>query len=467
MKNRLLTWSILLISALALLSCEELENIKIKEVVEPNTLAPLSSTNVVLESANAAQTAITFSWSSPDYGFKAGPLYALEMDIAGNDFADPFKLVETRNLTAAVKVSDLNTAMLALGQTPNEVSIMEFRVVSQVNNNVDIIYSNTREASITPYATSFPPIWGMGAALKGWGPWPDNAVEWQSSEFRKYETIAYFTSGETFRWFAQLGWDGTSYNYPFFTTVSEVFENALDGDSNLKVVGTTGWYRVGVDLNTKTVTAEAVDEPVMYITGAGIGGWDQPGTGASVKMTYLKPGVFEAEANFISGETFRFFAQANWSPTSYNYPYFESVDPLFENAEDGDLNFKYIGETGTQKVTVDINAKTVTVGDPPLPVLYITGDDFGWGWDAEQYVEMTYTSGTGNFTASVTLTNGNLFRFFPQTNWSPSYTFDYFTTVDPDLENQGAGTDQNFKYIGTTGTRTITVNLTTKVVSLD
>jgi hypothetical protein len=80
---------------------------------------------------------------------------------------------------------------------------------------------------------------------------------------------------------------------------------------------------------------------------------------------------------------------------------------------------------------------------------------------------MTYYVGNGTFTATVDLTNNALFRFFPQKGWDPSYNYSYFSTVDSDLENQGAATDQNFRYIGTTGSRTITVNLETKVVTLD
>lgn len=452
----------------AITSCEdELPTATLTSDVVANELQSIPGSNFVLMMEDAAEDFETFEWTATDYGFDASVTYTVQIDVEGNNFESPFELGSVQVLSSTFTVAKINESLLALGLAPESQADVEIRVVSTVNSNVEPVYSNSQTITVTPYATSFPPIWGMGGALKGWGPWPDNAVEWQSSEFKKYETIAYFTSGEAFRWFAQLGWDGTSYNYPYFTSVSSVFENANDGDLNLRVVAATGWYRVNVDLVAKTVTAEAVEEPVMYITGAGIGGWDQPGSGASVKMTYIKPGVFEAETNFIAGETFRFFAQANWSPTSYNYPYFESVDPLFENANDGDLNFRYLGETGIQKITVDINAKTVTVGDPPMPVLFITGDDFGWGWNTGQYVEMTYNSGNDNFTATVTLTNGNLFRFFPQTDWSPSYTFDYFTSVDTDLENQGAGTDQNFRYIGTTGSRTITVNLTTKAVTLD
>ncbi len=467
MKNRFLTWFILLIGFFGMFACKELETVRIKEVIEPNTLSALSETDLVLVMENADETALTLSWSAPDYGFDAGVLYKVEMDVVGNDFAAPFELLETRMLTASVNVADLNEVMLALGRTPLEASEMEFRIISVVDNDVAPVFSNTQEATITPYPTSFPPIWGMGAGLKGWGPWPANAVEWQSSEFKKYETIAYFSNGEAFRWFEQLDWNPISYNYPYFTSVSPVFENANDGDSNLRVVGSTGWYRVAVDLLAKTVTAEAVDEPVMYMTGAGIGGWDQPGTGVSVKMTYIKPGVFEATANFVKDGAFRFFAQANWGPTSYNFPYFESVDPLFVNANDGDSNLQYVGETGSQKITVDINKKTVTVGDPPVPVLFMMGAALnGWGPWPSAAVDMTYKGGDV-FEATATFTNGEAFRFFAQPDWGPtSYNYPYFTTVDSDFENAGDG-DSNLKYIGSTGSRTVTVNLATKVVTLD
>ncbi len=466
MKNRFLTWLILLIGFFGMFACEELETVRIKEVIEPNTLSALNETDLVLVLEDADETALTFSWSAPDYGFKAGPLYTVEMDVIGNDFAAPFELLQTRTLTASISVTDLNDAMLALGRTPLEASEMEFRVISVVDNDVAPVVSNAQEATITPYPTSFPPIWGMGAALKGWGPWPANAVEWQSSEFKKYETIAYFTNGETFRWFEQLDWGPVSYNYEYFTSVSEVFENANDEDKNLRVVSATGWYKVNVNLTAKTVTAEAVAEPVLYMMGGALNGWG-PWPDAAVKMTYIKPGVFEATATF-SNDIFRFFAQADWGPTSYSYTYFESVDENFElNGGDSDNNFRYVGTPGVQKITVDLNEKTVTLGDPPLPVLFITGDDFGWGWNDGQYVQMTYNVGNGTFTATVNLTNNALFRFFPQKGWDPSYNYSYFTTVDSDLENQGAATDQNFRYIGTTGSRTITVNLTTKVVTLD
>jgi hypothetical protein len=78
-------------------------------------------------------------------------------------------------------------------------------------------------------------------------------------------------------------------------------------------------------------------------------------------MTYTTAGTYQATANFINGEAFRFFAQANWGPTSYNYPFFTTVDSDFENANDGDSNLKYIGTTGSRTVTVNLATSAVTL----------------------------------------------------------------------------------------------------------
>ncbi|MEX2234040.1 MAG: SusE domain-containing protein [Cyclobacteriaceae bacterium] len=450
--------------ALAFLSCEDdTEKAILKSNVAPNQLQSPSSTSYVLTLDGKDNTLETFEWTAPDFGFPASVSYELQIDRASNNFSDPVEVFSTNSKTADVKVGAFNDFLLGLGLSPEEAADIDIRVVSTISDKVSPVISNKQTITVTPYATSFPPIYGMGAGLKGWGPWPDNAVEWQSSEFKKYETIAYFTNGQAFRFFAQLDWGPTSYNYPFFSSVDPVFENANDGDSNLKVAGATGWYRVNVDLAGKTVTALAVDEPELYMVGAAVGGWDQ---NLAVKMTYLKPGVFEGSANFIH-ETFRFFAQHDWGPTSYNYPYFTSVDPIFENANDGDSNLRYIGTPGTQKITVDLINKTVTLGDPPDPELYMTGAALnGWSWDEGIYISMTYV-GADQFEATTTFTSGETFRFFAQTDWSPtSYNYPYFTTVDSDFANASDG-DSNFRYVGTTGSRTIHVNMATKAITLD
>jgi len=98
----------------------------------------------------------------------------------------------------------------------------------------------------------------------------------------------------------------------------------------------------------------------LYMTGAAVGDWSWE-AGVYIELTKLDDGIFEATAEFTQDETFRFFAQPDWGPRSFNYPYFDNVDPLFENAEDGDSNFKFVGETGSFKVTVDFTTSTVSM----------------------------------------------------------------------------------------------------------
>lgn len=416
-----------------------------------------SPASVVLASATAAETATTLTWTTAFNGFGAVKTYELQYAKGGTDFADAVSETVT-SFTKSYTHEELNDLALGYGTAPDTEGTIEFRIRA-TNELGTELFSNTATVTVTPYATSFPPLYAMGNALKGWGPWPDNAVELVSTEFKKYETFAYFTNGNAFRFFEQLDWGPDSYNYPFFATVDPLFENANDGDSNFKFVGATGWYEVNVDLIAKTVTAVETDEPVLYMTGAALNGWnwDNP-----IKMTYIKPGVFQATTDF-SNETFRFFAQADWGPVSYNYPYFESVDLDFENANDGDSNLRYIGTPGSRKITVNLIDKTVILGDPTTS-LYMTGAALnGWNWDNP--VEMTMIT-PGIFEATATFTSGEAFRFFAQADWGPtSFNYPHFVTVDADFENASDG-DSNLKFVGTTGTYKITVNLITKVVSL-
>jgi starch-binding outer membrane protein SusE/F len=417
-----------------------------------------SSTEVVLTKAQADETAVTLNWTQAFKGFDAVKSYQLQYAKGGTDFANAVTVPVTI-FSQEFKQKQLNDLALGYGIVPGTEGTIDFRVIARNELDEEVV-SNIATVTVTPYATTFPPLYGMGEALKGWGPWPGNAVELTGIDYKKYETYAYFNNGKAFRFFEQLDWGPTSYNYPYFTTVDPLFENANDGDSNLKFVGTSGWYKVTVDLVGKTVDMEAADEPQLYMTGNALNGWSWD-PGKPVKMTFVRPGVFTATADF-SVESFRFFAQADWEPTSYNYPYFESVDGIFENANDGDSNLKYIGEPGSRTVVVDLNSKTVAV--LPSVTLYATGAALnGWNWDNE----VVFTSTTpGVYTATATLHKGETFRFFAQDDWGPkSYNYPYFKSVNNNFENAEDG-DKNLRFIGETGEYKITVDLAARTVAL-
>jgi starch-binding outer membrane protein SusE/F len=315
-----------------------------------------SSTSVVTTAQNKDNVGLTLNWSPGFKGYEGSRAYQLQYAKGGTAFASTVN-IDLTNINRSFTNFELNNiSALAYGVPAGTSGLIDFRVKA-TNGSGSVIFSNTVTVGVTPYETVFPSIYGMGAGLNGWGPWPDNAAEAVGTAFQVFEMKAIITNGEAFRFFAQADWGPNSYNYPFFTTVDSKFENANDNDKNFRFVGTTGWYKVVVNLNTKVVTAVATTEPTLYMMGAALNGWG-PWNDKEVKMTYKKPGVFEANPTF-SVETFRFFAQGDWGPTSYNYPFFATVDPKFENANDNDKNFKYIGTAGPYRIRVDLNKKTI------------------------------------------------------------------------------------------------------------
>lgn len=350
-------------------SCEREKEAFISADIKPMTLAAFTPTTLAYELENAADAFPKISWQATDWGFAAAVTYDVQVAVKGTNFAKPTTLATTTAMEVSLKVGDVNKKLLDDEYEPGATVTLELRVKGSVSPNAAPVYSEVREFTITPYATSFPPIYMVGAALGAWD-WTKQ-VEVASNAPNNYTTVAYFIKDGAFRFFKQQDWNPTSWNFPFFDggSVSPLFVNAADGDSNLKFVGETGYYTIVVNLKTKTITMEPYDVKLtkMFMTGAAVGGWNW--TTDYVEMTWKSHQVWEATTDFIKGETFRFFAQADWSPTSYNYPYFtapNSVTPLFSNAEDGDKNFRMVGETGTYKVTLSLKDNNSYVTMTPI-----------------------------------------------------------------------------------------------------
>jgi starch-binding outer membrane protein SusE/F len=356
---------LLIIMAVFVTSCEkDKENVVIKSTVEQNELNTLSGSTFVLLMDNANNTFQTFKWTKVDYGFAAVVTYVVQFDKKTNDFSSPNDLVTVTNDTsAAVKIGDINRLMLAASMDPDVAVDLQFRVQAWIHDSVDYVYSTIKEAKVTPYATTFPPIYMCGAATGGWNWDLYTYKEVRSSAPNIYTTIANFQNNQTFRFFKDIGWASVSYNYPYFTgAVSALFENANDGDLNLKFIGTTGYYEITVNMTTKSISMVSVAEPVLFATGAALGGWDWATN--FIQLTWKSNGIFQSTTDFAN-ETFRFFQQAGWG-AGYNYPWFAggTVSALFENANDGDSNFRFIGTPGSYTITVNLIDKIVTMTQP-------------------------------------------------------------------------------------------------------
>jgi len=103
-----------------------------------------------------------------------------------------------------------------------------------------------------------------------------------------------------------------------------------------------------------------------WLVGAGVpdAGW---GWSSPAAVPCAGEGVYQSYVTFDSdGDgNFRFFTEnGNWD-SGLNYPYFidegYTIDPMFEDAEDGDNNFLFTGPTGQYLLTVDSVNMTITL----------------------------------------------------------------------------------------------------------
>ncbi|RZT91844.1 uncharacterized protein DUF5019 [Ancylomarina subtilis] len=368
-----------LLAGLALLSgCTEDEDQVYMSAnpVQPVLQLPENGEAYIISEATG-ENRLAFKWSDADFGAPTEITYKLQADKDGGDFSKPIELGETTNNFISLKSSAVNGILVRNDFEAEKPVIVLLRVTASISSNIAPITSEVIETSFTLYKLADPNddgsrIYMVGAAVPaGWN--PGDAVEMINIAPNIYRATTTFAV-DRFRFLGQKDWSPVSYNFPFFTgSVDNNFENARqadreDGDENLWFKGIPGEYTITVDLNTKSIILDAAhtdDNSRIYIVGAGVpdAGWDP---GKAVEMVNIAPNVYQTVTEFAV-DRFRFLGQKDWSPTSYNFPFFSGgVSSNLENAlqadrEDGDENLWFKGTAGKHIITVDLDNKTVEI----------------------------------------------------------------------------------------------------------
>ncbi len=152
-------------TAALFLSCTKDEN-KVYYTGGTNPVLTAASTAaLVLLPANAAQTAISFTWTNPNYQFNTGissqdVTYILQIDTTGSNFTSPTiqEAAFANNLGTSLTVKELNTYLTKLGMLENVTHNIEFRVKSTLLNNSVPLYSNVIKIVVTPYLDVVYPV---------------------------------------------------------------------------------------------------------------------------------------------------------------------------------------------------------------------------------------------------------------------------------------------------------------------
>lgn len=261
-------------------SCEESIGPTYNTNVEaPSFTSSPDGQSFVLSEDNSEEIAFELEWRKPGTGFRAAAEYTIEMAESGTDFETPATLVRTTSNSATITVGQLNNSLLTAGFPVNVESEIDLRVVAEINENVETVYSSPVAFAVTPYYVdvSYPQIYVPGSyqAASGYGTdWtPQEAPPLTSlQDNERYEGYVYMANaGNQFKFTPERNWD------------ADYGDNGGDGTlefqgANIELAD-AGYYKMNVNMNTFAYTI--LDTQWGVIGDATPNGWD-----SDTDMTY-------------------------------------------------------------------------------------------------------------------------------------------------------------------------------------
>lgn len=392
MKNIKITL-LAIVSLLALQACQNDDDI-IFEVQQPGEFSFTNTflSEYILTPQTATNLGERFTWETVDFGVQTNVSYEVQHSVS-NEFETITSFGTTTETQLSVSIGDLLEVAedMGLSNDPaleNNQGVIYVRIKAFVGSSgsdedaysdimlMNLLLPETESGEDPTCHIEAYFLVGAGVPDAGWG-WESPVVVPCTGSGVFSANVTFSNEGDAnFRFFTEnANWD-SGLNYPWFIdegyTIDSNFEDAQDDDNNFKFIGESGTYFLEVDSVNKTITlgppqATGVCELEQYwLVGAGVPdagwGWENP-----VQVLCTGEGVFSGNVNFSNegDANFRFFTEnANWD-SGRNYPWFVNegydIDANFEDAQDGDNNFKFIGESGVYFLTVDEVNKVISL----------------------------------------------------------------------------------------------------------
>ena len=169
--HKLLTFSC--IALLIVSSCKKDET-KVTLMAQP-VPATLTSTAsaLVLSKADADKSAVTFNFTTPDFGFTSAVTNTLQIGVKGTNFVGAKEAsFDAGVLTKMYTVSDFNALLNAMKLPTGASSNIEVRLKSQITSSmVEPVYSPVLTLSVNPYTLIIPASFlYVPGAYQGWTP---------------------------------------------------------------------------------------------------------------------------------------------------------------------------------------------------------------------------------------------------------------------------------------------------------
>lgn len=174
------------LSAVVLVACNKDE---VQTTLTPSNAPTLqtSTNSVTLAQANAANTAITFTWTpissfawtNAANTYTPSVAYQFQIDKKGNNFATPTTIDATSSSPTSVSVADLNTALQNLKNPTGTAANYEVRLLANYASNAPL-YSAAVPLTATTYTFCSQPA-------KAWSIIGPAGVDWNTDVTLTYD----------------------------------------------------------------------------------------------------------------------------------------------------------------------------------------------------------------------------------------------------------------------------------------
>ncbi len=354
-----------MIAMLAFVSCSD-DDEPVLPQYQPSALThPTDGTSYELLQRNKKNEAFALSWTSYKQSelALAPPTYYIQVDIAGNNFANAQTIASVAEVSdatsstvynASITVGDLNTALVTgLKLTPEEEYNVEIRVISKIADAfINSTASNVFTAKIIPYEeVALPDPIHLIGNMFGENSWDNTNYRFVMFRASNDDVNTYtgkFAASSEFKFIPNSNLGSWDVSYGVGASAGVL---TSDNGGNITDAKTEGYYTVTADMNNLKYTVTAYDASAakeysdIELIGA-FNNWANAGTIKLTKSAY-DPHIWTADdVNIAAGEV-KFRADPDWvvSWGGDSFPYGGGSGNNFV-AEEGKYFIKFNDLTG-------------------------------------------------------------------------------------------------------------------------
>jgi len=289
MKN--ITKTFIALFAILSIACSSDDDKPVISLGAPPVLSAPAGNPYTLLIENAASQAENFKWTAADFNNNVSILYTIEIDKAGNAFANPQSLgTITSGYELPVTVESLNAAVLKAGGVAFVTSEYEVRIKASVNTIFQALYSNVATITVTPYIAVNPKLFLVGNSQQYYGvnAWDNTTAlpmryigNGTTKVFEAYVKVGLDNGNPAgFKFIGQQGtWDNGNYGTIGGMQDGNLENSGSSGDIKLGTTEGPGFYYIQVNLDTMKYKSAKMKWGI--IGDSTPGGWD-----AETPMTY-------------------------------------------------------------------------------------------------------------------------------------------------------------------------------------